>query len=752
MTGLDELRITFFQECEDLLDRLGTGLRDLAADTGTAGIDTIHAVFRAVHSIKGGAGAFGLDDLVGFAHLFETVLDNLRAGRMEMTAPVAGILLRAGDVLDDLVQAARDGTAAQSDSVARVVAELELHADGGEDDSLDDFVFEPLVLELDDPAAPLSSAGQGAGPAVWDIHLAPRAGMYRNGNEPAALIAALAGLGPVQVTPDTSRILSLEDFDPDQPGLQWSIRLESDAEESAIHALFDFVEDAADISIIRSGPAPAGPGTGGTASTPAEPPDMPAPPGAQADSPAADPPAAGLPTADLPAADLPTADLGAADPSPAPPSSSPPSSSPPSPASASAPAPARTNPARANAAPTAAPATVRVDLDRVDHLANLIGELVIMEAVLSRIITDTGLGSNADAASGLDRIRQLAAEIQESVMAIRAQPLRPIFQRMERVLREATQATGKRARLITTGADTEVDKTVIERLVDPLTHMIRNAVDHGLEDTAARVAMGKPEEGTITLSAAHRSGRVLIEIADDGGGIDRAHVRRIAEARQLVAPDTPLTGPETDAILFMPGFSSKAVVSAVSGRGVGLDVVQREIQALGGRVTIASAPGAGSTFTISLPLTLAVLEGMLIEFGGQTMVLPLASVAETLNPAGATIHMLGTTGQMVASEGRLVPVIDLAAYFRLVPSKGAAGVLIVIEADDGSRAAVTAERILDQRQVVIKSLEDHCGPVPGISAATILGDGRIALILDPEALLRRSRAAGTASAMAGGLA
>jgi two-component system chemotaxis sensor kinase CheA len=310
-----------------------------------------------------------------------------------------------------------------------------------------------------------------------------------------------------------------------------------------------------------------------------------------------------------------------------------------------------------------APATIRVNLDRVDRLINLIGELVIMEAMLSQAVESAGLASDSDVSNGLDGIKQLASGIQESVMAIRAQPLKPVFQRMHRIIREAADATGKQVRLVTVGEATEVDKTVIERLVDPLTHMIRNSVDHGLEEAAERIAQGKPETGTITLSAAHRSGRVIIEVSDDGAGINREKVLRIAEEKGLVAPGSTLSPGEIDNLLFTPGFSSKDEVSALSGRGVGLDVVRREIQALGGRVTIQSAAGQGTTFTIALPLTLAVLEGMLVEFGGEMMVLPLSAILETLRPSSATIHAIGRTGRVVANREELIPIIDLAEAF-----------------------------------------------------------------------------------------
>jgi two-component system chemotaxis sensor kinase CheA len=373
----------------------------------------------------------------------------------------------------------------------------------------------------------------------------------------------------------------------------------------------------------------------------------------------------------------------------------------------------------------------------VDRLINLIGELVIMEAMLSQAVESAGLASDSDVSNGLDGIKQLASGIQESVMAIRAQPLKPVFQRMHRIIREAADATGKQVRLVTVGEATEVDKTVIERLVDPLTHMIRNSVDHGLEETAERSAQGKPETGTITLSAAHRSGRVIIEVSDDGAGINRDRVLRIAEEKGLVAPGSTLSPGEIDNLLFTPGFSSKDEVSALSGRGVGLDVVRREIQALGGRVTIQSTAGQGTTFTIALPLTLAVLEGMLVEFGGEMMVLPLSAILETLRPSSATIHSIGRTGRVVANRDELIPIIDLAEAFGVSEPdpKAERDVLLLVECEAGRRAALAVDVIHDQRQVVIKSLEENYGVIPGISAATILGDGRIALIVDPEEII-----------------
>jgi two-component system chemotaxis sensor kinase CheA len=363
--------------------------------------------------------------------------------------------------------------------------------------------------------------------------------------------------------------------------------------------------------------------------------------------------------------------------------------------------------------------------------------------MLSQAISSAGLRDDGDISSSLEGIKQLAAKIQESVMAIRAQPLKSVFQRLERITREAADATRKQVRLETIGEATEVDKTVIERLVDPLTHMIRNSVDHGIEAAELRLAAGKPAEGTITLSAAHRSGRVVIEVIDDGAGINRQKVREIAEEKGLIPPGAQLSQAEIDNLLFLPGFSSKDEVSALSGRGVGLDVVRREIQSLGGRVSIQSTPGQGTSFTIALPLTLAVLEGMLIGVGGETMILPISSIIETLRPNESEIHRLGRNGRLIAKRGEMIPIIDLARTFGFVPEEDdQRRVLILVECDSGRRAALAADQIFDQRQVVIKSLEDNYGTVPGISAATILGDGRIALIVDPEEIVQSAVAEG----------
>ena len=377
----------------------------------------------------------------------------------------------------------------------------------------------------------------------------------------------------------------------------------------------------------------------------------------------------------------------------------------------------------------------------MDRLINAVGELVIQQAMLAQRVTESGLARSSDIGLGLEDLELLTREIQDSVMAIRAQPVKSVFQRMPRLVREAAEATGKKVKLVTSGEDTEVDKTVIERLSDPITHMLRNAIDHGLEGPEERLAAGKPAEGTVRLAALHRSGRIVIEISDDGKGINRPRVKGIAVERGLIAEDAILSDDEIDNLIFLPGFSTATEVSDLSGRGVGMDVVRRSIQSLGGRISISSVPGKGSTFTLSLPLTLAVLDGMVVGAAEQTLVAPLAAIVESLTPNEADIHYVGGVDPVLRFREAFVPLVDVAQVmgFRDDPTVLKGGVVMIVETESGQRAALLVDAIHGQRQVVIKSLESNYRHVEGVAAATILGDGRVALILDIDALVTAKR-------------
>ena len=478
-----DIRGAFFVECEDLMEALNDGL-DRIDDSWEDGADpeVVNAVFRAVHSIKGGAGAFKLDALVRFAHQFETTLDALRAGRLAPDPALLSLLHRAADQLSDLLQAARTGGTSDAAESASLMSQLAAAAGDDEEETSDadaeDFGFVPMALSFDDEpvAAPLH---EGVG--RYAIDLSPMRGLYACGNDPSVLLRVLADLGPLQVRLDRSRLPDFDALDWQESYLDWSLTLETDEPEHQIDEVFEFVDGLCRLEIRRLAEDPP-PDPDGTPEPEPEPDPVEAQ--AQPDAPIAAPPAAKAAGDD---------------------------------AKASAPR-----------------ATVRVELERVDRLINIVGELVINQAMLSQCVQDEGIPPRSPVRSRLDDFKSLAREIQESVMAIRAQAIKPLFQRMSRIAREASDIAGKQVRLVTEGEATEVDKTVIERLADPLTHMIRNAVDHGIESGEKRRAAGKPETGVITLSAAHRSGRVLIEIRDDGGGINRPRVLEIAKSKGLV--------------------------------------------------------------------------------------------------------------------------------------------------------------------------------------------------------------------------
>ena len=698
MDAMAAIKETFFQECEEQLAELETGL--LSMEQGNTNLETVNAIFRAVHSIKGGAGAFQLHRLVRFAHSFESTLDLMRSERLVGTPAVMKTMLKAAYVLTDLVNAERVGDTFDEESAANLTAELDainrgagLNADAdghSEEEEITDFV--PVTFSLD------MFEAQDDVPAgdEFKITFKPHLLLYRNGNEATFLLRELSNLGTMTVECDTSELPSLSELDPEGAYLVWTIRLVTLQHETAIRDIFEFVLGDCDLEVEKvAAPEPV------STVIPLHPASGEASP-AQTDAGAAQLAPAGAKSSGAEAADK-----------------------------------AKTE---AAAAESAVNATIRVDLDRVDRLINLVGELVINQAMLSQRVIEGGLARSSNVLAGLNALEQLTREIQESVMAIRAQPVKLLFQRMSRIVREVADATGKAVRLRTEGDTTEVDRTVIERLADPLTHMIRNAVDHGLEKVEKRLANGKASQGEVRLSASHRSGRIVIEVADDGAGIDRPRVKSIAIDKGLIPADSVLTDSEIDNLLFLPGFSTADTVSAISGRGVGMDVVKRSIQSLGGRIAIASNPGKGTTFSLSLPLTLAVLDGMVVTVADQTLIIPLTAIVETMRPKPKDVHQLGVNSQVIADRGGFVPLIDVGRSlgFRAKHSDPLSSVALLVETDSSTRSALMVDAIIDQRQVVIKSLEANYRHVPGIAAATILGDGRVALILDIDSFVAHS--------------
>ena len=739
---MNEIKEIFFQECEEQLAELESGL--LKMNDGDRDPETVNAVFRAVHSIKGGAGAFGLDDLVAFAHVFETTLDCVRSNKLEPGPEVMKVMLKSADVLADLVTASRDGGSVDESRSSGLVKELEALANGEVPAPsaapvpaakpaapapapvaaapTDDSGFQPIPFTFDGFGG---EEEETIVPSTFDVTFKPRRELYSKGNEAALLLRDLSRLGEMSINCNMDDLPPLDSMDPEAAYFHWSIQITAEKGEEAIRQVFEFAEWDCDLEIkVRAAHAPA-PGE--------ELPMIPVPfdlsalddgPEPQQES-AEDTVAAAVEAAGTASGVMKMA-ASAAKPEKKE-----------SPAAAAAAAAAAAQ-AQAN---NAAGQTIRVDLDRVDRLINLVGELVINQAMLSQSVIENDNNGTSAVNMGLEELQQLTREIQDSVMAIRAQPVKPVFQRMSRIVREVADMVGKSIRLVTEGENTEVDKTVIDKLAEPLTHMIRNAVDHGIESPEKRAAAGKNPEGTVKLTAKHRSGRIVIELVDDGAGINRERVRQKAIDNDLIAADANLTDEEIDNLIFMPGFSTADKISDISGRGVGMDVVKRSIQALGGRISITSRPGQGSTFTMSLPLTLAVLDGMVVTVAGQTLVVPLTAIVETLQPEAQNIHSFGANQRLISIRNSFCPLVDVGRIlnFRGSQANPMEGVALLVESEGGGQRALMVDAIQGQRQVVIKSLEANYTHVPGIAAATILGDGRVALILDVDAVVAASR-------------
>ncbi|WP_338422346.1 chemotaxis protein CheA [Acetobacter musti] len=622
MDDLDSIRPIFFEECAEQLTELERALARL--ENGEADHDTVNAAFRAVHSIKGGAGSFGMTELVRFAHIFETALDLLRSGKITPAPSVLQIFLHATDVLSDLTAAEQGGPAADPQRTEECGKMLEALSAMPE--------AEP-AQKSEDPAEATPEADDG----VPDGFMPVRFEFEEDLSDPQNIPELSEGFEIFSDSPASGNMPHAEAEPPAE--MAKSVRSESPCETK---------------TPVLSGPV-----------------------------------------------------------------------------------------SKAPVVPvTAPPASIRVDVARIDRVMDLVGELVIGQSALreafdKNALSIPGESDSSTLSDAMNAIGQLTRDIQDAVMAVRAQPLRTVFQRMQRVVRETSLIAKKRVHLITEGEDTEVDRTLIERLTDPLTHMLRNAIDHGIEPEEKRIAAGKPAEGTITLSAAHRSGRIVITIKDDGGGINRERVRAIAEKKGIISPDANLSDADVDNLIFAPGFSTSETVTDLSGRGVGMDVVKQAIQDLGGRVSIQSEAGKGSDFILSLPLTLAVMDGMLVTAAGQVLILPVSCIVETMMIDRKNIFPVADDMPLMCVRGSFIPMIEIgsALGFSSVSKNWSDKVVLIVEDDDGRTTALVADSIDGQMQIVIKAIETNYRPIAGVSAATILGSGQVALILDVPAVI-----------------
>jgi two-component system chemotaxis sensor kinase CheA len=737
MSDLDDFKATYFDECSELLLELEEQFA--AIEDGDRSSDRLNAVFRAIHSIKGGGGAFGFQTLVGFAHAYETLLDHVRDGRIELNEHVTALCIRSNDIVADFIAAAKEGR--ELDGAYGMDEKMQFDAlTSGEDpdtvgEPLEEFDldFVPVMVSLpnaedeaDKDFADALSLGTdrfGEAPMTggmpgWRVRFAPHSELYARANDPLLLFRELAGQGEMEVIPHIEEIPALADFEPFGVYCTWEIILRSEtASKASIAEVFEFVEGNCDLTIEplaeANAPEPA-PSFSDLADL-----VKPAP-----KQPAAEAPADNvLSFADIADALKPALKAQPVMPAPL------------------KPAPAAVadhdeNDGKNNGEERRnGVQSIRVDLDKIDRVVNMVGELVITQSMLTQQMDETLRARYQELVRGLEVLAQTTRGLQDSVMAIRAQPVKTVFSRMPRLVRELAAKTGKKIRLETIGENTEIDKTIIEQLSDPLTHMIRNSADHGIERPEKRVAAGKAEGGVIRLSAEQAGGNILIAVEDDGGGINRERVLQVARERGVVGPDQQMTDEQIDQLIFAPGFSTASEVSDISGRGVGMDVVLSNIKKIGGSVHVKSWTGKGTRMTLRLPLTLAVLDVMLVKVAGSPYVIPLSSIVETIQCARANFSRMPTGAQVLQVRGEYVQVVDLARRFDMHSDRDREGRFVVLcEAEGGVKIALIVDDIIGQQQVVIKSLEENFQSIEGIAGGTILGDGNVALIVDVQGL------------------
>jgi len=727
LEDLSQFKQTYFDECAELLTVAENGL--LQVTPGPVDSDTVNAIFRAVHSIKGGAGAFGFTELVAFAHEYETVMDGVRSDTIPVTPGLIDALFSANDILARLVAHARDETAPNPEPVAAAVELLHANAGGSPQQA---GANPPNHTATPGHAAGGAAAGNGSALQHYTIRFHPSPELLLTGNEPAFILRSLARLGEARIVCRIEDVPLLGDLEPELLFLSWTIELVTGAGLAEIQDVFEFVSDDGSVDILPLGSAAppilevGAAGADQTAPTPLSTPAEAAPAVAGDAGPTLPATAAGAGAS--PPALLGSDERNAAE----------------RPGERAAPRPTANGRAGGDGFTGLGSHTIRVDLDKIDRLVNMVGEMVITQAMIAEHVRELPPGEFQELLEGLEQLAQHTRELRESVMSIRAQPVGSVFQRMPRLVRELAAETGKDIVLETSGEATEVDKTVIENLVDPLTHMIRNSIDHGIERPDEREAAGKPRTGKVHLSAQHRSGRIVIEVSDDGHGIDRPRVLRKAIERGLMPENANPSDEEIDNLIFLPGFSTADAVSNISGRGVGMDVVRRNITGLGGRIGVHSSPGQGSRFVLSLPLTLAVLDGMVISVGAERFVLPLTNIVESLRPKPADLHGLVNLCDVIMARGQYVRLVYLGRLFGIpdAVSDATKGLVVLVETEDGRRLGLVVDEVLGQQQVVIKSMETNYRRLDGVAAATILGDGRVALILDVAGLQDMSQTPG----------
>ncbi|RZM75563.1 chemotaxis protein CheA [Pseudoalteromonas rubra] len=674
----------FFEESFEGLDAMESELLNL--EPGKEDQETINTIFRAAHSIKGGSGTFGFTAVSDFTHVLETLLDQIRNGQRQLTAEHVNLLLKAVDCLRAMLTALQAQQEPEQQEANELKQRFEAILNG--DSSTDE---QGLVSSATDS----TSEEQTHLPITFQIDFKPLPYLFKTGNEPLYMIAELSELGELETRALHDELPKFKQLTPDDCYLYWRFFLTTTRGEAAIREIFEWVEDDAEITIVQCGGLFDAPDEH-TAEV-----DM--LPGEQAEP-------------ELPLeVNVPQKPLHEIKKEPS-----------------------AGKDARKNADPSTT--SIRVGIDKVDSLINMVGELVITQAMLSQIgeqeITESSIAALQE---GLAQLAHNTRDLQENVMRIRMLPISFVFSRFPRLVRDISQKLNKQVELKLIGEQTELDKTVMEKLSDPMVHLVRNSLDHGLETPEQRIAQGKDPVGTVTLNAFHQGGNIVIEIMDDGKGLDTDKIRKKAVQNGLIQAQDELSVDEINELIFMPGFSTADNVSEISGRGVGMDVVRKNIQALNGSVEVSSEAGVGSTFTIRLPLTLAILDGQLVQVAEHTYIIPLISIVESLQIDITKVSNVGKGLQVLRLRDEYIPILRLYDIFN---HKGAREeldkTLLVVVENDNYKVGILVDDLLAQQQVVIKSLEANYQRVDGISGATILGDGTVSLIIDISGLIKLS--------------
>lgn len=671
---LSQFHQVFFEESFEGLDIMESELLEM--DPSDVDDETVNNIFRAAHSIKGGAGTFGFMPVSEFTHVLETLLDEIRGGKRSMQAQYVDLFLQSVDCLRGMLSDMQNGNEPETERPSELRGQFE------------------AILGMTDDASPEEAATDehASEDSGWLIDVKPHTDLLMTGNEPFRMfreLRELVGEEHLEVVADTDAIPELTSLSPEDCLINWQLKVTTSVPLDDIKAIFEWVEDECDLTCTPLGSAPV------PADKSIE---------ANGDITISDP----VNTGEVDSiSEIAGSEIGTV-----------------------AEAVKTAKAAKASKKP-AESSSIRVSIDKVDSLINMVGELVITQSMLGQLGQDFDLSRLAKLQEGLSQLEQNTRELQESVMKIRMMPISFAFSRFPRLVRDLGGQLGKKVILETIGEQTELDKTVMEKINDPLVHLVRNSMDHGLETTEKRLAAGKSEEGTITLNAYHQGGNIVIEVADDGAGLNEDRILSKAIEKGLVPENNSLTPEEIHNLIFLPGFSTADAVSDISGRGVGMDVVRRNIQALNGSIEVKSQRNVGSTFIIRLPLTLAILDGQLVQVCEETYIFPLVSIVESIQIHRSSLNHVTGSQYVMQLRDEYIPIVRLDEIFGLRDASDSVDemMLVVVEGDN-EKIGIVVDDLLGQQQVVIKSLEQNYQKVSGISGATILGDGTVALIID----------------------